>query len=124
MARIANPTSHSFVFASSCKDAVMTLRAAFRRTAVGLLLLSTGCTAGSPGRDTLLSRMASMRPVDAADDGPPSQDEPDLDDEESLADAEQPDVRQASLSAARPARRMDAATLMLIQTELQDCSPA
>lgn len=104
----------------------MTLRAAFRRTAVGLLLLSTGCTAGSPGRDTLMSRMASMRPVDVDDDGPPSQDEPEaqLDDEESLADAEQPDVRQASLSAARPARRMDAATLMLIQTELQDCSPA
>ncbi|MBL8850541.1 MAG: hypothetical protein JNG89_12745 [Planctomycetaceae bacterium] len=105
----------------------MTLRAAFRRTAVGLLLLSTGCTGASPGRDTLMSRMASLRPVDVADDAPPGQDEPDSEAEASsdqpLAESERADVHQASLSSARPARKMDAATLMLIQTELQDCTP-
>ena len=53
----------------------MTLRPAFRRTAIGLLLLSTGCVSASSGRDSLLSRMSAFRSTEAAAK-PPQQEEP------------------------------------------------
>jgi len=103
----------------------MTLRSACRRTAVGLLLLSTGCMTTSSGRDSVLSRMTAIRSSQAEKDLP-DQDEPESEDSDKVADTQPQasDFRQTSLSAGRGSRQMDAATLMLIQTELSDCTPA
>lgn len=111
----------------------MTLRPAVRRTAVGLLLMSAGCAAVSPGRDSLLSRMTALRTADD-EDGPPRQAEPELDAEDadesnrigsaSETEPQSPPIRETSLTAGPPARKFDAATTMLIETELKDCPPA
>lgn len=99
----------------------MTLRSACRRTAVGLLLLSTGCVTASTGRDSVLSRLTASRSDQAARDLP-AQDEPESEDAEPEPKVSKPDIRQASQSAARGPRQLDTATLMLIQQELSDCS--
>jgi hypothetical protein len=111
----------------------MTLRSAIRRTTVGLLLLTAGCTTTSSGRDTLMSRMSALRSAEN-DKDLPDQDEPDTrvasdrrrpDREQSERDRDPPDVRETSLAASRPASQpFDPATLMLIETELRDCPPA
>ncbi|MFO1093819.1 MAG: hypothetical protein U0992_10980 [Planctomycetaceae bacterium] len=109
----------------------MTLRPAFRRTAVGLLLLSTGCVTASTGRDSLLSRMSAFRSTESGKKPPeqevPEQEEPGSDPDSplaSLSDEPKTPVRETGLSATRPARKLDAATMMLIETELKDCPPA
>jgi len=102
----------------------MTLRSACRPAVVGLLLFSTGCMTSTPRRDSLLSRMTSMRSPQA-DQDIAAQEEPEPEDEvEPEQDAPQADTRLTSRSAERGSRELDTATLMLIQQELADCSPA
>jgi hypothetical protein len=102
----------------------MTLRSACRPAVVGLLLLSTGCMTSSPRRDSVLSRMTAMR-SSKTDDEVTAQEEPEPEaDAEPEEEMRQADIRQASRSAARSPRELDSATLMLIQQELSDCSPA
>lgn len=94
----------------------MTLRRPFRRLALSLLLVSSGCLSFSPPQGSLFSRMSSR------------QSEPDGSDEAESRDltrsASQRDRSETSLTSLErtpPAPPpLDAATLMLIETELRD----
>jgi hypothetical protein len=102
----------------------MTLRSACRPAVVGLLLFSTGCMTSAPRRDSLLSRMTSVRSP-KADEEVAAQEEPEPEDEvEPEQESPKADTRLTSRSTERGSRELDTATLMLIQQELADCSPA
>jgi hypothetical protein len=94
----------------------MTLRCPYRCLALSLLLASAGCTSFAPPQGSLLSRMS------------PRQTEPEqADDEESrdlarsASQRERTESSLASLERTPPSPpQLDAATLMLIETELRD----
>jgi succinate dehydrogenase flavin-adding protein (antitoxin of CptAB toxin-antitoxin module) len=74
--------------------------------------------------DSLLSRMTSVRSP-KADEEVAAQEEPEPEDEvEPEQESPKADTRLTSRSTERGSRELDTATLMLIQQELADCSPA
>lgn len=94
----------------------MTLRTACGRIAVCVLVLCVGCATASPARDSLLSRLSS--PAERSAEPGPTSPAPDRVPNES---GSRKDDRTGT--ANRATRPFDAATMMLIETELRDCTP-